>query len=244
MTKMCNKCNQPKEMNVDNFYKRKTSKDGYRNECKECIKEHRRKYRKDNEAHVKEVRRMWSGENREHLASYSKDYYSKNREHCLGYEFNYRQRNKEMLATKDRIYYEENKERISQVKKEYYNDNPHIYSKARHTRRSKLKEQVNDLTESQYNKTLDYFNNSCSYCGMSNDEHLETFNQKLHQDHIVPVNDNGGFTKGNIIPSCKTCNSSKNAKSFKKWYKTYKHFNEGRYDNILSFISNTSNEAL
>ena len=38
MKKTCNKCNIQKDIN--DFYKAKSNKDGYRNECKSCIIEY------------------------------------------------------------------------------------------------------------------------------------------------------------------------------------------------------------
>lgn len=43
MFKKCSKCNQEKELNKDNFEPRKNTKDGFRNQCKDCRNEIRRK---------------------------------------------------------------------------------------------------------------------------------------------------------------------------------------------------------
>ena len=46
MEKICRLCNIPKGLNK--FHKKKGTKDGYRNECKECVKESQLKYHCDN----------------------------------------------------------------------------------------------------------------------------------------------------------------------------------------------------
>ena len=43
----------------------------------------------------------------------------------------------------------------------------------------------------------------CGYCGQSIPP------GELTMDHIVPVSRGGKSTKGNVIPSCKTCNNKK-----------------------------------
>lgn len=43
----------------------------------------------------------------------------------------------------------------------------------------------------------------CHHCG-------ETFSpQELTMDHLVPIVRGGKSTKGNLVPSCKTCNSKR-----------------------------------
>ncbi len=43
----------------------------------------------------------------------------------------------------------------------------------------------------------------CHYCGDKFDAEL------LTMDHVVPLSRGGKSSKGNIVPSCKTCNSTK-----------------------------------
>ncbi len=51
----------------------------------------------------------------------------------------------------------------------------------------------------------------CHYCG-------KTFPAKaLTMDHIVPLSRGGKSTKGNLVPSCKTCNTQKKSLLPMEW---------------------------
>lgn len=65
------------------------------------------------------------------------------------------------------------------------------------------REEARRLRKSDWWKNL-LARGRCHYCG-------KTFAPaELTMDHIVPVARGGRSTKGNIVPSCKTCNSRKN----------------------------------
>ena len=73
-TKICKQCN--KEKDIDNFYKDKNVKDGYRNKCKECIKINNTNWRKNNKVKVNNIQKDWRGENKEKIKSYNKKQYN------------------------------------------------------------------------------------------------------------------------------------------------------------------------
>ena len=52
----------------------------------------------------------------------------------------------------------------------------------------------------------------CVQCGMSNDQHLERWNQRLHIDHIKPLSKGYALTRDNAQLLCRKCNSSKKDK--------------------------------
>lgn len=85
----------------------------------------------------------------------------------------------------------------------------------------------NTLTKEQWNCCMEFFDNSCAYCGESSD---------ICQEHFVALNDGGGYSIKNIIPSCRGCNSSKGAKLFEKWYIGYKYYSKERYDKIDKYF--------
>jgi len=51
----------------------------------------------------------------------------------------------------------------------------------------------------------------CGYCGQS------TPAGELTMDHVVPLSRGGRTTKGNVVPSCKTCNTEKKQKLLMEW---------------------------
>ena len=72
--------------------------------------------------------------------------------------------------------------------------------------------------------TLEYFDNRCAYCGVNG--------VRLEKEHVIPVSSGGGFTKNNVVPSCRKCNMSKFTKEFNEWYITHEGYNAERYEKI------------
>ena len=72
--KKCIKCTQCKKLkSLDEFYKRKTNKCGYRNPCIECNKKIEKKYREKNKDTIKKYRLK----NKDNIKAYRKEYYQK-----------------------------------------------------------------------------------------------------------------------------------------------------------------------
>lgn len=61
-----------------------------------------------------------------------------------------------------------------------------------------------DLTYSEWQETLAYFDHRCAYCRRR---------RKLQQEHVIPVSQGGGYTKANIIPACASCNYKKGGRT-------------------------------
>jgi len=110
--KKCSKCEIEKE--TTDFYKKKTCKDGFRSECKECTK----LYLDKNKDKIKEYRSSYNKSER--YKELSKIRYIINREENLERVKEYREKNKETLSIKKKLYYEKNKEGILVKRKEYY----------------------------------------------------------------------------------------------------------------------------
>jgi len=104
--KKCNKCEVEKEYIF--FRKRKDSKDGFRNNCKECMNTHMKIYY-DN--------------NKEELLTQKKEYYEKNKDKIFIKNKKYYENNKEKVINLSKEYYENNKDYISLKQKEYHINN-------------------------------------------------------------------------------------------------------------------------
>lgn len=104
-------------------------------------------------------------------------------------------------------------------------------------RRSIKNNLLHDFTNNDWHDCLNYFNNSCAYCGMSTEESFKVFNISLHQEHVIPVSKGGDYTRLNIIPSCNSCNSVKNNRSFDKFFEIHVPFTQERYDNIKKYFN-------
>lgn len=73
LTKTCTKCNELKS--IDEFYKDKRNKDGYRYTCKQCDKEYKKTYYKDNIENYRHAYNEFIKRN----PTYRKDYYQMNK---------------------------------------------------------------------------------------------------------------------------------------------------------------------
>lgn len=85
-----------------------------------------------------------------------------------------------------------------------------------------------NLTEDQWNETMYFFDNSCIYCGSPG---------PIQRDHIIPMDDGGGYVKWNMGPACETCNKSKGPKEMIPWYTSQPFFSQDRLNKILNFVA-------
>lgn len=261
-TKICIKCKAEKPLKVEYFNIRKGSKDGFYGVCKVCRSENSKKYRAENKEQIQkykeenkeyyqEYHKKYHVKNRDKLSKRAREHYEANKEHSLKVQKNYREENKEYsrkygkeyreknkgyFQRYNKAYYIENKERILRQVRLYQEENPHKYSEFRQRRRAREKKVLHTLTSEEWNRAKVYFNNSCSYCGMTEKEHIKEFNETLHQEHFIPLSRGGGYTHSNIIPACKVCNSSKYNSDFFEWYSTYEHYNKKRENKILKYL--------
>jgi hypothetical protein len=98
----------------------------------------------------------------------------------------------------------------------------------------KYKTKAHKITKKEWDSCLEYFNNTCAYCGMTLEDHKEKFNQQFHKEH---VSDCGRNDLKNCIPSCKSCNSKKHTTSFNDWYSPKNEiYSKERYSKICKWI--------
>ena len=81
--KTCNKCNQTKPLTE--FHKDKNTKDGFRQQCKECVNEYYQKNKECISTRHKEYRQN----NKESIAEYKKEYYQINKKRKIKYNNQY-----------------------------------------------------------------------------------------------------------------------------------------------------------
>ena len=82
-------------------------------------------------------------------------------------------------------------------------------SKHKHRRRDREGALPATLTTKQWQEILEEYDYKCAYCGCGGVE--------LHQEHKTPVSRGGGYTKGNIVPACPTCNYRKHTKTYEEF---------------------------
>ena len=91
-----------------------------------------------------------------------------------------------------------------------------------------------DITSSEERDLLKVFDYKCAYCGLTEEEHKEKFNQKLHNDHV----DNKGYNDlRNDVPACGSCHYRKWAFPMEDWYREQEYFTEERLAFIIWWTS-------
>jgi 5-methylcytosine-specific restriction endonuclease McrA len=95
---------------------------------------------------------------------------------------------------------------------------------------------THEITQEELNELYNYANHSCMYCGISEEESLTKYSQKLHRDHAI----NEGSNKiDNCILACRGCNVSKRDKDWEQWYvPTNPRYDQGRYRVIMEWLNN------
>ena len=243
-TKICNKCGREFPATKGYFYTHPRGKYGLNGKCKECFgfkfdidkPKQRDGYKKctscgkeleiNSENFYKEKRSSTG------YASCCKKCYLKK---CSKFHKKKYQENIIKFREKAKKFREENKERIKKYNKKYASK-----PKARAIRnintikyRSKKKELDSKYNLKDWNKAKKFFNNRCAYCEKE---------EKLTQEHFIPLSKGGEYTVNNIIPACQSCNSSKGNKDFFKWYKNYEFYSEERENKILKYLGYKENK--
>ncbi len=152
--KICGNCGDAKPLTE--YYRDKSSSDGYASQCKECKRAYRR------------------------------EHYQKNRERTLRVNKLYRDKNKEKIAYMDAAYRERNKEAIKLKKQLYYQTEQGRAARARAIAKNKLRYKVaKQLNQAvKYGKIKKPSN--CSACGRAADSrHLHGHHEDYSKPYDV-----------------------------------------------------------
>jgi 5-methylcytosine-specific restriction endonuclease McrA len=196
--KCCKVCNVDRP--ASEYYADKTSADGLRSKCKECMKSARRSYR---------------AENKEKAAACDRAY----RESEPGRQKRVASAKKRAATPEFKAYAKEwaksekgAKCRRVRVNKYAQTEKGAAANKRRRAaRRSRRAAILNTLTAVEWNEILAAHDYRCRYCDQSFSADLPAT-----QDHIIPISKGGHHTRDNIVPACKPCNSSKGTSEWPK----------------------------
>ena len=186
----CVRCNEL--LPISGFYEHVLKRGG--GLCKKCLQDDGKRYRES--AKGKVTKRAW--ENSPQGEAYR-------RRQRIRWKDRYRNdpEFREKILARDRERYHREDKARNNAKMREWKKTPKgrksttIQQQKRRARKAAV---VHDLTAEQWESTLEYFGYQCAYCGQKED---------LEQDHFVPLCMGGGYTVGNIIPACPSCNSSK-----------------------------------
>jgi hypothetical protein len=246
MVKTCKKCLKELPSTKDYFHEKKSGRDGFNAQCKECRKNEEPK-------EVKLARnREWKKNNQEQVKANRRKYYLEieqdtHNERCKAYRDKNRDKlriqanekyhnNKDKISIQRSIIYFKNAEQCRERQKQWRINNPErskeIDIKKHHKRRALMKNVAHEYDEKQWSDCLKHFEMECAYCGEP---------KQLAQEHFVPVSKGGEYTINNIVPSCINCNSRKNDKNFFEWYSKDVSYSKQRERKILTYLNYNDN---
>jgi len=253
--KVCRICGLLKPIN--SFFKDKRRKDLHRNECKECENKQLKIYFEDNKRIVTEKVCLKCGESKPiSMFHKSSDRYDGHREVCkeciCKYPIGHAEQLREEILKSGKKECTKCKQTkpLSQFYKrkdgklgytplckscwsskyaDYYEKNYEKIIEIGQRRLAAERGLKSDFTKDDWFQCLNAFDYTCAYCGKHS--------KKLQQEHFIPVNKLGTYTKDNIIPACPRCNQSKSNKNFIEWYRAQKFYSlEGELF-IMSYLN-------
>lgn len=193
-SKICSKCGIEKPF--DNFYKRKDSKDGYRNDCKDCKNIMFKNLYKSNKDKINEKHKEYNKNNKKEIKKYHEEYYQENKEKISKKIKEYCENNKEKRKEFHKKYYQENKEKRLEYEKKRRKSNP--LHKLKGNIRSLIgisiknfgftkKSHTYEIIGIDYQNCLNYLfeNAKLRYPDFQPEDFLES--NMYHIDHIIPL---------------------------------------------------------
>lgn len=193
--KTCTKCFVDKTL--DEFYKRKGTSDGYRNDCKECVKHRTASRYMQNRDDILHSRKKYREDHREEINEYLRDYWSVNREELLEKKRQYRLENLQRIREKDRLWAKRNPEKIRANQE---------------VRRARKRDAF--IEHVSYEVLRERDGDDCCICHSPIDFTLKDRDPMMVSlEHVVPLSRGGEHSYANTALSHLRCNLSKGAKT-------------------------------
>lgn len=170
--------------------------DGYSSHCNIC-KPIKTSYYIEHRDQVRQKQLEWNDANREYKNKYNRKYKEENWDAVRGW---------------DKEWEIENLNHRKEYKSEFIQENLEYFREYNKKRRVEKK---HEFGKEEWERCKTFFDNSCAYCGVSQEDHMNAYSQDLHKEHSDPKGSNG---IDNCVPSCRSCNSSKRDKHFLIWY--------------------------
>ena len=111
---------------MDDFHRDKRRPDGRRSDCKECVREYKRRYHEENRDKRLEYNRRYHEENRDKVLEHKRRYYEENRDKVLESQRRYYEENRDKALEYRRCYHEENRDKVLESQRRYREENRDI----------------------------------------------------------------------------------------------------------------------
>lgn len=95
-------------------------------------------------------------------------------------------------------------------------------------RKARIRLMAKDYPKEAWKSCVEAWEGKCAYCGKTG---------RMQQEHFLPVEMGGTYTRDNIIPACSSCNSRKHKKHPLEWLME-KPGGLAIYVNIWAYLSN------
>ncbi|WP_311078217.1 HNH endonuclease [Paenibacillus polymyxa] len=123
-----------------------------------------------------------------------------------------------------------------------------VYKNWKHNNTDKIKNysakryynKIHDITDIEWIICKEYFNNSCAYCSLLDDNHFKKFKKTwkkvdLFRDHLDHL---GSNMIDNCIPACHKCNSSKHDSDLKDWFNESNiYYTIEKFEKIVKWVT-------
>src|SRR5260221_6220997 len=223
-TKRCPYCGEIKPVNA--FSKNRVKKDGLQSTCKACVHVRNLDYYAAHREHIlaqtreysinqwdkrKQSRQKYYLSHRQQIADALRKYNKENRDKIAERAHKYHATHRERIAVRKRKYDSLHNAEILDRKRAYRRANPERFKVYTQRRRTQKRQLPDTLTLADWQRCLDYWQDSCAICGR-----VASNNLSIAADHWIPLSDpdpaNPGTCAGNILPLCHGtggCNNSK-----------------------------------
>lgn len=227
--KICGKCNKELPATKEYFSTNKRNPSGLYSLCKECKSKQDKKYREKNKDKKAKTDRIYYEENKEKIAEYKKEYHKIHFKKIQKKSKQYYKENKEQIIAKNKIYESKNMDKVRNWKKNWVKNNPEKVAISVQKRIADKRNVKNALTPEQWKQCLEFFNYKDAYTGLDM--------KIISQDHVIPLNKNGPYTRENIVPCEINVNCSKQDSDMEEWYRKQDYFSEERLAKIYNWIN-------
>jgi len=210
-SKVCTKCGEEKLL--EEFGKRKQSKDGRDWRCKECVRTYNTAYALSNKEKLAQYKKDWVEENKDYCKSKSKANYDKNKVEILKKQKVYRGKNTDKMAAYGKAYYKNNKADLAASQKDYVARNKDKVA-AYHAEYYKgYRDKAIENSRKHYKENRDEALSKQKLYREANEKEiaakrLEAYHSPSKSEYLlskIPMVDSPKMVDGLVTVVCKTC---------------------------------------